>query len=440
MSSSDEISVVTGTKPKKRLVNKAMWKRNVVKMKRNSGESYVSDKTKQHVPAKRRRSGCDCEMKNETAKQGWCKYHTLSDLDKDNLFVGFYKLGNYNSQNAFLFGLIKSSKCKRGYKKKRNDENSSRRKVTYTYFLKNGEGEDVRVCLKSFMDTFAISKKRVAVVRSGDRPIDLNNIRAESPGISDEDDQEQNEPLERSVLLPHSDKRGRHGKNIRKLTDPQIEFVVKHIGMFPRYTSHYSRKKNPHKSYIRSVSSVSEMYRAYLTEHAKQSDIGLPVKYEKYLDIFNTRFNIGFKPPLSDTCSVCDEWKFKDEDIVPYAYRLHKMKAELGYKLLSETKRLSKDPSFEYCVITYDLQQAMPLPKIPTETVFYLRQLWVYNLGFHVCNNNMAFMCMWPENVASRGSCEIGSCVFKILSDSTLVLGKKKLWFFRTRVVVKTRT
>lgn len=191
--------------------------------------------------------------------------------------------------------------------------------------------------------------------------------------------------------------------------------------MFPRYTSHYSRNKNPNKGFIRSVSSVREMYKLYIKEYENQfNDIGPPVKYEKYLLIFNTKFNIGFKLPISDSYSVCDSCKFKDIDI-PYDVRLHQAKAEQGYKLLSNAKKDSRNPDFDYCVITYDLQQAMPLPKIPTEKVFYLRQLWVYNLGFHVCNNNKGFMCMWPENIASRGACEIGSCVLKVLLTTQMV-------------------
>lgn len=173
------------------------------------------------------------------------------------------------------------------------------------------------------------------------------------------------------------------------------------------------------------------MYRLYIKEYENQfNDIGPPVKYEKYLLIFNTKFNIGFKLPISDSCSVCDSCKFKDIDYIPYDVRLHQAKAEQGYKLLSNAKKDSRNPDFDYCVITYDLQQAMPLPKIPTEKVFYLRQLWVYNLGFHVCNNNKGFMCMWPENIASRGACEIGSCVSKVLLTTQMVENKKKLWFF----------
>ena len=80
--------------------------------------------------------------------------------------------------------------------------------------------------------------------------------------------------------------------------------------------------------------------------------------------------------------------------------------------------------------MTVDFQQELPAPKIPTETVFYLRQLWMYNVGIHICNDNSAVMYMWPENIASRGSCEIISCLLKVLLNPTLIHNKRKVWIF----------
>lgn len=98
----------------------------------------------------------------------------------------------------------------------------------------------MRVCLKSFLATFSISKKRVAVARSGDRPI--QHIDGED--LSDDVTNEQNESLQSNVsILPHKDKRGKHGKHVNKLRDTQTDVVINHIKRFPRYTSHYSRKK-----------------------------------------------------------------------------------------------------------------------------------------------------------------------------------------------------
>ena len=73
----------------------------------------MSDKTKKYVPAKSMGEGCDSAVKNEQANVKWCSYHTLSSVDKQNCFIGFYKIGDYNLQNAFLFGLIRQTACRR---------------------------------------------------------------------------------------------------------------------------------------------------------------------------------------------------------------------------------------------------------------------------------------------------------------------------------------
>lgn len=88
------------------------------------------------------------------------------------------------------------------------------------------------MCLKSFLNTFSISKNCIAIARTGDRPTQTMN----AVGLSDEEDADN---LHQSMIIPHTDKRGKHG-NIKRFN-----------------TSHYRRKKNTNKSFIRSVSSVS---------------------------------------------------------------------------------------------------------------------------------------------------------------------------------------
>ncbi|KAJ4449007.1 hypothetical protein ANN_00401 [Periplaneta americana] len=70
--------------------------------------------------------------------------------------------------------------------------------------------------------------------------------------------------------------------------------------------------------------------------------------------------------PHTDTCKVCDAWLAKEEDIIPLDIRLHQTQATVAYSLLSKFRSECLEENCGYCLITYDLQKALPTPKIPT--------------------------------------------------------------------------
>ena len=67
-------------------------------------------------------------------------------------------------------------------------------------------------------------------------------------------------------------------------------------------------------------------------------------------------------------------------------------------------------------ILTFDLMQNLPVPTLTHGSMFYSRQLWVYNFGIHNATTGRATMCMWNESVASRGADEICSCLHYYLS------------------------
>ena len=112
--------------------NEKNRKRKRAKTCRNLGLEYVSDKTNKVVPAKQQGSGCNCSLRTNAANVKWCKYHLTAD-EIDDIFSEFYKKGNYDSQNAFLF----SQECNKVYEKKRKISDTTRRKISFYYNVKN---------------------------------------------------------------------------------------------------------------------------------------------------------------------------------------------------------------------------------------------------------------------------------------------------------------
>lgn len=71
----------------------------------------------------------------------------------------------------------------------------------------------------------------------------------------------------------------------------------------------------------------------------------------------------------------------------------------------------------------------MPLPRLITNKAFYLRQMWFYNLGFHIISNNKesGVFCIWTEDVATRGSDEIWSSLLTLIELDDRFKGKDHL-------------
>ena len=93
----------------------------------------------------------------------------------------------------------------------------------------------------------------------------------------------------------------------------------------------------------------------------------------------------------------------------------HQEQASLGYSSLRADTEASKQSS-DHTLITFDLMQNLPVPTLTHGSMFYSRQLWVYNFGIHNLTGDVATMCLWNETIAGRGADEICSCLRYYLS------------------------
>lgn len=296
--------------------------------------------------------------------------------EREKLFCKFWQLQSYNTQTGFICGTVKQQ----GVKRKRNKE-SNKRKMTRIYQLNN-----VTVCRNMYISTFQISTKRVDTSL---KKISTGNLK---------------------------DERGKSGARVTKsLSEETINMVKCHIAKFPTYISHYSRNETESK-FLAPDLTFKKMYMLYL-DGSNQN-----VSFSSYKKIFYQYFNLRRKPPIKDTCNICDELNTKiknspDDDTKIQQTQLHHehlRTAEAARKAMkADIERATKEKGFE--AVTYDMQKVLGLPKIPTNIVYYKRQLSLYNEGVHTGSTNIPYFFLWKEGIAGRGAQEVGSCIKKFI-------------------------
>ncbi|KAH9628494.1 hypothetical protein HF086_017320 [Spodoptera exigua] len=296
------------------------------------------------------------------------------------------KVSSYVAQNMYLIACIKEKPKKRAYVTTAR-HNLKRNNKTYTreYYLKN-----ILVCKQIFLNTLQTSSKRINTALCKMR----NNCLKDMRGLQ-------------------------AGQNAAS-TDSEL-FLENIIRKLPTYISHYRRAKSNDAKFLTSDMTLPKIYNLYSKE-AKSAGQRV-LSYSKVRHVFVTKFNLRTKPLKKDTCNKCDFYESKKNQAleeekrkIEEDHKKHIDKAKFLQQELKKDMKLAKDdPTIE--TITFDLQKTLPLPRIPTNIVFYKRQLWVYNLGIHTGSNDQAHCNVWVEGEAGRGSQEVGSCLIKHITE-----------------------
>lgn len=348
------------------------------KIRKYTNLSYVNSRKKIVSPKKFVDFHCTCRKK--------C-HENISVEKRLAQFNKFHSLGSYDAQNMFLNTVVKEQPVKRHYISTENKTKISKKKsYSRQYFL-----DGVLVCRDMVIQTLQTSAKRINT--------SLCKMRSE---------------------WCIKDNRGKNGGSNRASKESE-EFVINFIKRLPTYISHYRREKTAGAKFLRADMTLSKIYELY-SDEAKTAGVKI-LSASAVNKLFFTNFNLRTKPLKKDTCNKCDFFESQivhaseqtRDDINQKRLAHQDMANCLQNQLKTDMKLAKDDPSVE--TITFDLQKTLPLPRIPTNIVFYKRQLWVYNLGIHTGSKDEAHCNVWVEGEAGRGAQEVGSCLIKHITE-----------------------
>ncbi|KAJ9581236.1 hypothetical protein L9F63_023583 [Diploptera punctata] len=138
-----------------------------------------------------------------------------------------------------------------------------------------------------------------------------------------------------------------------------------------------------------------EIYCDWLIEHYNDA---LPVSESFYRHIFNSQFNLGFAPPMSETCNFCDWTKqelqtlSEDTDMEQISRlkaekMLHERRAKMAQTLQKEMTG-NQDPTV--AAISINMQQAFPTPStINRNYGLIILEFTILKPEIHLCSFGM---------------------------------------------------
>lgn len=217
-----------------------------------------------------------------------------------------------------------------------------------------------------------------------------------------------------------SEKRGGDRKTQKYI--PLRQSVHRFLKSLKCIEAHYCRSSTQERKYLPSELNIKKLYKMY-----KSQNVDCTVKLSYFRTIFNTDFNLGFGNPRTDACSKCIELteKIKTEKELSIKVnlmtekRIHVLKAKAFFSLLRERKE-------GMVTFSFDCQKNLVLPKVPDQSCYYSRQLYLYNFAIvRGCSNDTldkdnCHSYVWTENEHYKGSNEIASAVYHRLNQSDL--------------------
>lgn len=360
-------------------MNERARKKFIKKEQVERGEAHYTNSGR-IVPAKNFDPQTICQCKYE------CALH-IDVLRQQQIFDHYYKSSNWTEKTVFIRSNVSRSEVKCRKSQKNPIVSMKARLYNTEYSLSDGIGIRHTVCRNFFLNLLQISGCRIRNALSSDH---------RNPNAVD-----------------------RRGKNpcYTKTKTSDLQFMKEFIAKFPCYESHYCRS-NTNKKYLDPSLNIARMYREYsiVCDFQKKKCLS-EFAFRK---MFNYDFNLAFKRRKLDTCKKCDELKIiqRTSDVTREIQHHEELVLKTKNIFLNDIS-LSAVSNEKVQCFTFDLQKTLETPSLSTNVAYYKRKLWTYNLCIYDEVHKTAFMYVWSEDVASRGSQEIGSALLYHFKHNT---------------------
>lgn len=282
---------------------------------------------------------------------------------------------------------LRSTVEKKSFKENINPIISLKKKDSFSeYFLEKESGERVQICSSFLSKLLQISTKKI--------------YRAATSGKSNP-----------SAI----DMRGNY---IRKSNFRDIEFLKEFIRGFPSYESYHSSMYSTSK-YLHPRLNRKKMYEMYVKWCNKQNHEVLSESI--FGRILRTCFNYDFIRRSKQPCKTCkqNETRKLVRSVAIQEKQSAEQKKHIDTALNVKNEFIDSinhalESADKIEIYTFKLQRALELPQVKDEDDIYCKKsLWFYNFCVYDELRKEAHMYVWDESVASHGSQEIGSCLFK---------------------------
>lgn len=307
----------------------------------------------------------------------------------------FYKKPDKIYQDNFIINHTKITTTQRH---RPVNQCGNKKEMAVTYFARRRHNVLIPICKRTFLSILALKKGRVT-------------------GVINRHFKAMGEPAQEN----------RGGRRKTQKYAPKREAVKDFIKKLQPLEIHYCRSKIKSRQYLSSELSISKLYKMFIAETADEHK---DIKASYFRQIFKTEFNIGFGSPRTDMCSTCivlkERLKHEKTNEVKKQLmiesRIHKLRAKAFYGLL-------KDSTENILILSFDCQKNQPCPKVPDQSAYYSRQLYVYNFTVVIGNSkspltiNNTFIYTWTEDILPKASNEIASAVFHCLNTIFLSPG-----------------